>query len=219
VNEPHPSENNAYGGRMAGSPGRDRILECAIELFARKGPDATTMRDIAALAGVSPALIVHHFESKRGLIDAVDTTVTAVIMNTLDKLQVASSAQQDPNAPHSGVADVMAARFPPGSPIPDYMARMLLSGDARGHELFHAWFSMARATLDNLIERDLAHEPRDRDARAMSLMSNGLAQILLRRHVEGAIGTDPVEPEGSRRWAADMMDVYVNGALKMPPSV
>ncbi|MFI0942587.1 TetR/AcrR family transcriptional regulator [Streptomyces sp. NPDC021020] len=44
-----------------------RILAGARELFAEKGFDRTTIRAVAAAAGVDPALVMQHFGSKREL--------------------------------------------------------------------------------------------------------------------------------------------------------
>ncbi|MFE6974736.1 TetR/AcrR family transcriptional regulator [Streptomyces sp. NPDC057682] len=44
-----------------------RILACARELFAAKGFDRTTIRAVAASAGVDPALVMQYFGSKREL--------------------------------------------------------------------------------------------------------------------------------------------------------
>ena len=52
--------------------GRAAIRNAALRLFADRGPDAVTVREIATQAGVSPALIVHHFGSKDGLRAEVD---------------------------------------------------------------------------------------------------------------------------------------------------
>lgn len=46
---------------------RDRILEAALDLFASRGFQSTTVRDIAAAAGVNIALINYHFGSKEQL--------------------------------------------------------------------------------------------------------------------------------------------------------
>jgi AcrR family transcriptional regulator len=44
---------------------RGRILEAALRLFADKGFDAATNKDIAAAAGITPGFIYHYFKSKR----------------------------------------------------------------------------------------------------------------------------------------------------------
>jgi AcrR family transcriptional regulator len=51
---------------------RARIRDAAIALFAERGIDAATIRDIAQAAGVSSGLLRHHFGSKEGLRDACD---------------------------------------------------------------------------------------------------------------------------------------------------
>ncbi|MEP7368844.1 MAG: helix-turn-helix domain-containing protein, partial [Dermatophilaceae bacterium] len=59
----------------AGDPdltARANIRNAALRLFADRGQDSVTVREIAAAAGVSPSLVVHHFGSKDGLRAAVD---------------------------------------------------------------------------------------------------------------------------------------------------
>ncbi len=52
-------------GRRPGNPGtREAILEAARSIFAERGFDASTIRAIAASAGVDPALVHHYFGSK-----------------------------------------------------------------------------------------------------------------------------------------------------------
>ena len=48
---------------------RRLILKAARTLFARKGMEECTIRDIAKKAGVSPASVVVHFKSKTGLLE------------------------------------------------------------------------------------------------------------------------------------------------------
>ncbi|MFC7639949.1 helix-turn-helix domain-containing protein [Streptosporangium lutulentum] len=44
-----------------------RILEAARALFAERGFERTTIRAVAASAGVDPALVMQYFESKQEL--------------------------------------------------------------------------------------------------------------------------------------------------------
>jgi AcrR family transcriptional regulator len=58
-------------GRPAGpSDTRERILASARELFARNGIDRTSIRAVAAGAGVDPALVHHYYGTKQQLFAA-----------------------------------------------------------------------------------------------------------------------------------------------------
>ena len=52
------------------------ILDSAIKLFAEKGFQATSMSDIAKLAGVSKGLAYNYFDSKRHIVEAILKYVT-----------------------------------------------------------------------------------------------------------------------------------------------
>ncbi|MFG2005161.1 TetR/AcrR family transcriptional regulator [Spirillospora sp. NPDC048911] len=71
--------------RRRGRPGYDQatILHTAVELFNRRGYDATSMGDLAKALGVTKPAIYHHFTSKEELLkaaldDALDE-LTAVV--------------------------------------------------------------------------------------------------------------------------------------------
>ena len=58
-------------GRPRGtSDTRERILKCARDLFARNGIDKTSIRAVAAAAGVDPALVHHYYGTKQQLFAA-----------------------------------------------------------------------------------------------------------------------------------------------------
>src|SRR5947209_7961227 len=66
------SPSSKPSGRRPGSTGtRAAILAAARALFAERGMDATSVRGVAARAGVDPSLVLHFFGSKSGLFDAV----------------------------------------------------------------------------------------------------------------------------------------------------
>lgn len=52
-----------------------RIRNAAMDLYAEYGEDRTSMRAIAAAAGVTVGLVVHHFGTKDRLRDAVEKLV------------------------------------------------------------------------------------------------------------------------------------------------
>ena len=56
--------------RREDNRGRD-VLAAAVELFASRGFDATSIRDIAAAAQVQPASVYYHYPSKEALLVAI----------------------------------------------------------------------------------------------------------------------------------------------------
>src|SRR5207248_10532454 len=54
-------------GLMARGQAQEQLLSAAIELFAERGFDRTTTRDLAERAGVDATLIARYFGSKAGI--------------------------------------------------------------------------------------------------------------------------------------------------------
>lgn len=65
------TENAAQTSRMPGEDRRRQLIETALDVFARKGFEGTTTKEIAASAGVTEAVIFRHFPSKHALYMAV----------------------------------------------------------------------------------------------------------------------------------------------------
>ncbi|MDV2989020.1 MAG: TetR/AcrR family transcriptional regulator [Dehalogenimonas sp.] len=50
---------------------RTQLIDTALEVFAKKGFDKTSVRELAAAAGVAQGLMYHYFKSKDQLLEAV----------------------------------------------------------------------------------------------------------------------------------------------------
>lgn len=188
------------------------IRDEALRLFAEQGPDAVSVRRIAAAAGVSPALVVHHFGSKEGLRDVVDQHVLQMFDGMLAEMTGQGPELFDPAATGSMVEAVL--RFlPPDSPVPAYLRRMLLTDSAAGRELFGRLFTASQGMLAAMSDAGMAAPGADPAVRAAFLMANDLAVLLLRDRLTEALGVDPLSPEGMARWAAEMLSVYATGLL------
>lgn len=71
---------------------KDKILAAALDLFANEGYNATSTSKIAKHAGVSEGLIFRHFESKKGLLDAL----TAEAQTQLEQIMAPLLFEQEP---------------------------------------------------------------------------------------------------------------------------
>ena len=196
---------------------RATIRNAALRLFAEHGHDAVTVRAIAKAAGVSPALIVHHFGSKDGLRVAVDEYAARAFEAVFETFEGENLASLLSAGSSASIADAFARGFPPGSPLPAYLRRLLLTADPAGAALFGRWYALTRRFLDELAALGVVTPSADPDARAAFLLVNDLALILLRNQIATTLGIDPLSPDGIDRWAREAMAVYTEGAFAAPP--
>lgn len=78
------------------APARERLLAAAVEAFAEKGFAATTTRDIASRAGMSPAAVYVHHDSKESLLFRVSLDGHAGVLRMMEK--AATAVPHDPVA-------------------------------------------------------------------------------------------------------------------------
>ncbi len=72
---------------------RERLINAAVEAFAEKGFAATTTRDIASRAGMSPAAVYVHHDSKESLLYTVSLQGH---LSALDIIGRAAAASDEP---------------------------------------------------------------------------------------------------------------------------
>lgn len=111
------------------------VLAAASELFAEKGPSATTIRDIATRAHVNHGLVFRHFGTKHRLIGAV-----------LDHLAGQLAALIASGAPSDDVEQAIDAHT-------RVMARALLDGYPAG-QLQSSFPNLLRLVQDNAASFD-----------------------------------------------------------------
>ena len=88
----------ARGPYAKGIAKRDEILDVALDLFARKGYDRTSVREIARLTDLSQAGLLHHFVSKEELFAEV-----------LRRRDIRNEQSFDENRGHPVTADGLVA--------------------------------------------------------------------------------------------------------------
>jgi AcrR family transcriptional regulator len=79
------------------APGRDRILEAAATLFVGNGYAETSLRDIAATAGMKAGSVYYHFASKDEIIEQVLREGMLAMERAFDDAS-ARAAGHDPEA-------------------------------------------------------------------------------------------------------------------------
>ncbi|SDJ39284.1 DNA-binding transcriptional regulator, AcrR family [Nonomuraea maritima] len=74
---------------------RDHLVKLAAELFARKGFQATTVRQIADEAGILSGSLYHHFDSKETIVDEVlSTFLDDIIARYRAAIETSSDARE-----------------------------------------------------------------------------------------------------------------------------
>lgn len=186
------------------------IRDAALALFADKGMSGATIREIAASAGVSPGLVMHHFGSKAGLKQAVDDHVSRVFADLIAGLA-------PPGEDGTGsFAALLAERLERHPALLSYLRRLLVDGGGRADRLFSQLFEVTRVGISALQRAGLVRAANDEMARAAILLVNDLAVVLLRREVEHVLGVDPLAGPGLVRWSAESLDLYARGLFASP---
>ena len=63
---------------------KEKILQCALELFYARGYDAVGVQEIAETAGVTKPTLYYYFGSKKGLLETLLETEYAVLRQALE---------------------------------------------------------------------------------------------------------------------------------------
>jgi AcrR family transcriptional regulator len=103
----------AQGMRVQESGGdtRERILEAALRLFPRYGLHGTSIDQLAAEAGISPATIYWHFKDKEALIAAVIERFSVMPeLRRLAELGASGDPERDLRELGRRIVDVLGAR-------------------------------------------------------------------------------------------------------------
>ncbi len=183
------------------------IRDTAMRLFAERGAAAVTIRDIAAAAGVSPALVIHHYKSKDGLGAAVRARALQTITELAEKF-----AQPATSPDLSSVASRFAERLEADPALLGYLRRLLVDGGEPAAELFRRLYeltssSMASYEASGIVRRAAG----DASVRNAFLLVNDLGVIVLRDQIAAVLGFDPLGRQGIIRWTEALTDLYQRG--------
>lgn len=182
---------------------RARIRNAALERFGRDG-FGVGLRAIAADAGVSPALVVHHFGSKAGLREACDDHLLAVMRRS--KSDAVSSA---------GVESVLAqfADLDNYAVLVAYVLASLADGGDLARALVEQMVADAEDYLATGVANGTVKPSRDPAGRARFLVLSSVGVLLMHHRLHG-----PADPQQLIRTVADLttvpaLELYTQGLM------
>jgi TetR/AcrR family transcriptional regulator, regulator of cefoperazone and chloramphenicol sensitivity len=167
---------------------RARIRDAAIELFADRGLDGATIRDIALQAGVSSGLLRHHFGSKEGLRDACDEFVVSELTGVQARfLDIPSLERIDPGWLR----------------MQRYLIRSLVDGSPTAHALFERLVDYGEKWV-----RGTDLKVADPRAYSAVLCVMKMSMFSMGDQLSRVLGVSTAEPEGWIRMLSASLDIF-----------
>jgi AcrR family transcriptional regulator len=199
-----------------GSPSqsaREPIVGAALRLFGEAGIEATSLRQVARAAAVSPALVVHHFGGKEGLVAAVDEAAARQFGD-------AYAADLDEGEPE-GDGDLLRRRAAQTARVmrerPDvcrYLGRALVERTAGSSGLFRLLIAGGRAEVDSLAEQGALRPDADRLWATLQHFFLIWAPLSFMPLLEEALGGPLLEQEQLDRWVGANVELLEGGLYR-----
>lgn len=181
-----------------------RIRDAAIEQFGEHG-FGVGLRAIAEAAGVSAALVIHHFGSKEGLRKACEEYIANEIRNSK------SEALQS-NDPATWFAQL--AEIEDYAPLMAFLVRSMQAGGDLANMLWRRMIDNAEEYMDEGVRAGTIKPSRDPQARAKYLAITGGGGFLLYLQMhETPTDLRAVLRDYSRDMVLPALEVYTDGLL------
>ncbi|QSI49466.1 TetR/AcrR family transcriptional regulator [Thermobispora bispora] len=185
---------------------RARIRDAAIARFAAQGVAATNLKDIAADAGVSTPLVIHHFGSKEGLRAACDQYIASWIR---ERKTASMTAGKDLD-PFRALRDALD-----GTPVIAYLARTIADGSPHVDQLIDEMVEDSLTYLAEGVEKGLIKPAENLREQASLICVWLLGALVLHKHVKRLLGIDLIEgdPHSLIKWMRINLEVLAKGVI------
>jgi AcrR family transcriptional regulator len=181
---------------------RARIRDAALGQLADRGLKGTSLREIAAEAGVTPGLVQHHYGSKEGLRAACDAYVLDII-----RLQATELVDER----RVGDETFITSAYAGGPLLTRYLVRALLDGSPASNELFDEIVRLTEAYLSGLATG--THDPGELRARAAVFAAMKLGLGVFQEHLVRVLGVRDLARDGYPRIARATLDLLSDQAV------
>lgn len=186
-----------------------RIRTAALHLFAAQGIAATSLRAVAAAAGVSVGLVQHHFTSKAGLVDAVDAEVLRVV-----SAMAAEPISEPPADPVAEVGRRVATLIAEHPDIVNYLSRAFVDGRSLGAMMFDALVASGAARWNELDDHDQTRPDLDLLWAPLHPLILALGTLILRPHLDRHLPEPFGTPPQLQRWQMSVNALLREGQLR-----
>ena len=183
-----------------------RIRDAAIDVFGRLGFEAATVREIAQAAGVSPALVIHHYGSKDALREHCDDYLMTEGLRIGDELDL-----DDQSA-----VTAMIASFPPNHPWLVYISRLILDGGKTGASLWDRLAAEATRALETGAYPLKLRDGLDPTAATAVATAIGMVPLVFQTHLARHLGAEHLDGEAYQKVMATLMELLMNGLYQTP---
>jgi len=187
-----------------------RIRDAALQQFAKQGVGATSIRDVAKAAGVSPGLVQHHYRSKAGLRRAVERFVVERAIATFGR----PIGGRSPAESSVRIGSEISAFVRANPHVFAYIGRSLLEADEAGLQLFERLLELARAQFDRLVADGLLRSDVDRDWTALHVILIDVSAHLLEPALSRFLGEALRSEKGLLRMEKATDALFLKGVYR-----
>ncbi|MEW5811954.1 MAG: TetR/AcrR family transcriptional regulator [Actinomycetota bacterium] len=204
--------SDARGGKPEEPRNIERIRDAALHSFAQVGTDVTTMRGVAAAAGVSLGLVQHHFSTKAGLIAAVNEYVLELVVSTMSR-----PLREPPADSVEEIGERVTGLFAGHPDVAAYLSRALVDGSPVGVRLFDALYGVGVARWQQRVDRGEVRPDVDITWAVINGLVLALGTISLKSHVDRHLAEPLTQPAQLDRWQR-AVDTLLRDGLFVPRS-
>jgi AcrR family transcriptional regulator len=181
-----------------------RIRDAAIEQWGQHGFNVG-LRSIAEAAGVSAALVIHHFGSKEGLRKACDDYIA-------EEIRTGKSATLQTKDPADWFAQM--AEIESYAPLMAYLVRSMQSGSELAKMLWRKMIDDAEQYMEEGVRSGLIKPSRDPRARAKYLgMSSGGGFLMYLQMHDNPTDLRAVLRDYGEEMVLPALEIYTEGLM------
>jgi AcrR family transcriptional regulator len=194
----------------SGKQTKDELLVIAVQMFAADGFQRTSLRSIAKHAGVSPALMIHHFGTKDKLIDLA-------IVNTLgDWVAKEKLAMLDDQ--ENQLSSWQSIMEQGATPL-NFFRQVLIAGGKYAGRLFDVAVSESEALLKTVAGNGQLKKVSNPHVTAILMTLSGLGSLILMEHIERHMGGSIASPEVAHKLMVANNEMLQDGIFVSPAQI